>query len=117
MATKDEVRQFLKDFKDKMQFWDVVFLDDRGKNAQTLADLELRPAERKKILEGICVEDYSQGPLEEQWHGASFMWVFGVEVKNSEIYVKVSIGVEGASVICISFHVAEYPMEYPFKNQ
>ncbi|WP_204356551.1 hypothetical protein [Arcticibacterium luteifluviistationis] len=26
-----------------MKFWDVLFRDDRGKNAQALADLEIRP--------------------------------------------------------------------------
>lgn len=117
MATKEEVRQFLKDFHEKMKFWDIVFLDDRGKNAQTLLDLEIRPLERKKVLENLKIEDYSQGPIEEHWHGASYMWVFGKEVKKSEIYIKVSIGVSGGSVICISFHIAEYPMNYPFKNE
>ena len=116
MATKDEVRQFLKSFLEKMQFWDVVFLDDRGKNSQTLADLELRPNDRKKVLASLKVEDYSEGPLDEQWHGSSTMWVFGKKIKSYELYIKVTMGMEGASVICISFHTAEYPIIYPFKN-
>ena len=46
MALESEVASFLKDFKDKMRFWNVLFRDDRGKNAQALAVLELRPIER-----------------------------------------------------------------------
>ena len=36
-----------------MKIWDVVFRDDRGKNTQALLDLELRPIDRKKILENL----------------------------------------------------------------
>jgi hypothetical protein len=66
MSTKDEVSEFLKFFKEKMKIWDVLFRDDRGKNTQTLADLELRPIDRKRILEKLVIEDYSQGPLEKK---------------------------------------------------
>lgn len=45
-----------------MKFWDVLFRDDRGKNAQALVDLELRPLERKSILEALATKDYSEGP-------------------------------------------------------
>jgi hypothetical protein len=116
MATEQEVETFLKDFKVKMKIWDVVFRDDRGKNTQALADLELRPVERIKILENIKSVDYSEGPLEEKLYGGSKMWVFGKEVKQHEVYIKISIGFTNASVICISFHPAEHLMKYPFKK-
>ena len=44
------------------------------------------------------------------------MWVFGKLIKNHEIYIKISLGIEGSSVICISFHLAEYKMTYPLKK-
>ena len=116
MSTKDEVSEFLRFFKEKMKIWDVLFRDDRGKNTQTLADLELRPIDRNKVLEKLAVEDYSQGPLEETMYGGTAMWVFGKEVKKSEIYIKITLGLAGGSVLCISFYIAEYPMRYPFKN-
>lgn len=53
MSTEMEVASFLKDFKEKMKFWDVLYRDDRGKNAQALVDLELRPIDRKAILEAL----------------------------------------------------------------
>ena len=37
MSTEKEVTAFLKDFKTKMEIWDILFRDERGKNAQTLA--------------------------------------------------------------------------------
>lgn len=116
MTTEKEVEAFLKEFKVKMNFWDVLFRDDRGKNAQALVDLELRPIDRKAALEEISPLDYSEGPLEEKLYGGSDMWVFGKTIKKKEVYIKITLGAFGASVICISFHLAERPMIYPFKK-
>jgi len=62
MASKREVERFLNELKVKIEIFSILFFDDRGKNAQTLHDLEISAA------------------------------------------------------ICISFHIAEYPMKYPYKN-
>ncbi len=77
MRTEAEVTLFLRNFKEKMKFWDVLFRDDRGKNAQALVDLELRPIDRKTILETLEIKDYSEGPLSEKLYGGADMWVFG----------------------------------------
>ena len=115
MSTIAEVTSFLKDFKNKMKFWDVLFRDERGKNAQALIDLELRPMERKAILEALETIDYSEGPLAEILYGGANMWVFGKTVKKKEVYIKITMGAMGISVICISFHLSQYKMNYPLK--
>lgn len=58
MSTKQQVKEFLKELLIKMKLWDILFLDGREKNSQTLADLELMPNERKKIIEKLEVDDY-----------------------------------------------------------
>jgi hypothetical protein len=115
MSTETEVDVFLKNFKTKMGIWDVLFRDERGKNAQALATLELTSNNRKAILESLTAKDYSQGPLEEKLYGGSDMWVFGKSIKKQEVYIKITLGAMGASVICISFHLAEHKMSYPLK--
>jgi hypothetical protein len=115
MSTEAEVASFLKDFNEKMKFWDVLFRDDRGKNTQTLLDLELRPIDRKAILEALGTNDYSEGPLEEKLYGGADMWVFGKIIKKKEVYIKITMGAMGSSVICISFHLAQHKMNYPLK--
>lgn len=115
MATKQEVEHFLSDFKTKTKIFQIIFRDDRGKNAQALLDLEISPGKRKEIIEKITIEDYSQGPLEEQMSGMAPMWIFGKNVKETEVYIKISMGRENSPTICISFHPAEYNMNYPFK--
>jgi hypothetical protein len=117
MVNKKKVEQFLREFKEKMKLTNVFFRDDRGKNAQTLADLEIRPIEREDVLLKLTAEDYSEGPLEDTLYKKSDLWVFGKEIKKSEVYIKISIGYGEGGVICISFHVAEKTMNYPLKNQ
>lgn len=115
MSTASEVAAFLKDFKEKMSFWDVLFRDDRGKNAQALIDLELRPIERKNILEILETKDYCEGPLAEILYGGADMWIFGKTIKKKEVYIKITMGAMNSSVICISFHMAQHKMHYPLK--
>jgi hypothetical protein len=111
----DSINSFLDDFKSKMKIWDIIFRDDRGKNFQSLIDLEISSAYRKEILEKLKSEDYSEGPLEDKLNNSTELWVFGKEVKGKEVYIKISIGNFNSPVFCISFHIAEHKMKYPLK--
>ena len=115
MPSESEVGAFLKDFKEKMKIWDVLFRDDRGKNLQALIELEITPSERKKVLEQIEIKDYSEGPLIDSLYSSAEMWVFGKTVKKKEVYIKITMGVINSSVLCISFHLAQHKMQYPLK--
>lgn len=117
MTSRIDVESFLKDFKSKMKIFDILFRDDRGKNAQTLLNLEITPNDRKKILEKLEATDYSEDPTEDKIYGSSDMWVFGKEISTYEVYIKITIGNPNCNVICISFHIAEFKMEYPLRYQ
>lgn len=99
-----------------MDIFGILFFDHRGKNQQFLLDQEIAPSKRKEIIRRLKVEDYVDGPLEEQMHNLPEMWVFGKQWKETEIYIKISLGRKDSSVVCISFHDAEYPLSYPFKK-
>ncbi|MEK6782075.1 MAG: toxin [Bacteroidota bacterium] len=116
MATQDEVLKFLADLKVKANIWPIVFRDDRGKNAQTLADLEITPMQRETIVKELQVNDFSEGPIADTLYKTTGMWVFGKMVKQVEVYIKITMGEFGGNPICISFHTAEKAMTYPYKN-
>ncbi len=116
MATAAEAEAFLETFKAKLGVWGAVFRDDRGKNAQALLSLEITPAQRQAVLQELQQTDYCQGPLEEKLYGGADMWVFGKMIKGQEVYIKITTGLLGAQVICISFHLAEHPLSYPLKT-
>jgi len=113
MATKTEIEAFLSDFHIKMGIWGIVVRDDRGKNAQTLLDLEITKDARNHALKSLAPANYCLGPLQEKLNGGADMWIFGKQIKGKEIYIKISVGYHGKPVICISFHIAEHPLVYP----
>ena len=116
MATKEQVEAFLKRLKEKIKVFDIVFRDDRGKNLQTLATLEINTTVRKQVIMNIEPEDYVEGPIVDTLNKVGEMWVFGKNVKGQEVYIKITLGLPNNSTICISFHIAEHKMNYPFKN-
>ena len=116
MVTKQQVEDFLKRLKEKIKVFDIIYRDDRGKNLQTLATLEITPTYRKQVILNIEPEDYSEGPIVDTLNKMGEMWVFGKNVKGQEVYIKITLGLPNSSTICISFHIAEHPMTYPFKN-
>lgn len=117
-ASELEVKRFLDEFRIKMRMWGIILRLDRtnNKNMQALADLEITQTEAHKIIERLEIQDYCEGPLQEKMSNIGDMWVFGKSVKNKEIYIKVTMGHPGLQVICISFHIALYKMNYPLKN-
>ena len=117
MATQDEVSHFLQAFFAKYKVFDIIFRDSRPKNAQTLLDLEITPIKRREIVESLTIADYSEGPLDDRLYGIASMWVFGKTHKKSELYIKISMGAASNPVICISFHPAAHPINYPFKKE
>lgn len=69
-----------------------------------------------KIVRNLEVEDYSEGPVVERLNHSGEMWVFGKDVKGREVYIKITLGYDNGQTICISFHIAEHPINYPFKD-
>ena len=115
MATKEEVESFLSRFNQKVKVFGLIFRDDRGKNMQTLIDLEITPKYREDIITHLDSNDYVDGPIEDTLYKKGEMWVFGKDVKDKDVYIKISMGVGNSSAICISFHIAERKIKYKFK--
>lgn len=115
MVTIDEVKAFLEQFNVKAQVYGIRFRDDRGKNRETLFQLDITPFQREVIVKNLLVQDYVEGPVIDELNKSGEMWVFGKDVKNREVYIKITLGYDNGQTICISFHIAEYPLKYPFK--
>jgi hypothetical protein len=115
-TSQSDIEKFLEEFKQKMKIWDIIFRNDRQKNTQALIDLEITPAKRREVIEKLVVADYSEGPLADTLNQLSPLWVFGKQVKQREVYIKITLGTVNCPVICISFHLAGHTMEYPLKK-
>lgn len=114
---RETVDKFLKEFKDKAKVFGIIFRIDRKKNMQALLDLEISAIMREEIIMSLTVEDYYKGPSEDKLNYVGELWEFGKSVKKKEVYIKISKGAQSNSPICVSFHLAERRIEYPFKNK
>ena len=87
----------------------------RDRNIQTLLELEITPKYREDIIKDLRSEDYVEGPITDTLNRLGDMWVFGRAINGHDVYIKISMGTEGTSTICISFHIAEHKLNYKFK--
>lgn len=117
MLEADEVRRFLAQFNAKVKVYGILFRDDREKNREALQILDITPSQREMIIKTLELQDYVEGPVIDVLNQRGEMWVFGKDVKGREVYIKITLGYANGQTICISFHIAEHPLEYPFKTK
>ena len=117
MATKQEVKLFLNQLKDKIKVFQVAFRP-RAKNLDDLAELDITPIKRLDYLMNLKAEDYYGGPKKDSYDPIKpDYYEFGIQVKGKEVYIKISPGLPNKMVDCMSFHIAEFPMNYPLKTE
>ena len=115
LLTKEDVQRFLEQFHSNMKVFGIIYRDDRGKNKKALEELEIVPSYRKVVIENLTVDDYVDGPVVDTLNKLGEMWVFGTDVNGREVYIKIMISEFNGQTICISFHLAEKQLKYPFK--
>ena len=120
MASRAEVVDFLNLFKGCVMLG-PLHVRDREKNRQGLIDLGITPDERKETLLGLEPENYVSGPEPDDTDDTKKVWVFGKELRNTEVYIKLRVvedprrqGAHRATVW--SFHQAEFKMKYPLRG-
>jgi hypothetical protein len=94
----------------RISFW------NRDKNLQTLARLGITYEHRIEILQSLLPRNFSH-ILDPEPGRHESCWIFGVWEQSVEIYIKLKIvetGPGGEQAVCVSFHEAERPLEYPF---
>lgn len=116
-VSRKNVEQFLTEFKQKFKVYGVYF-KDREKNIQALLDLEITPKQREEFLLNLEPNDYASGPFPDAYDpGSPENYEFGITVKKKEVYIKINMGKPAKRVMCISFHIAERKLSYPFKKK
>lgn len=117
MATRDEVISFLTLFQTKAKIFGILYFGGREKNMRTLTELGITAKYRDEIVKQITFRDYYKGPETNVMNNLGDMWVFEKTVNQKEIYIKITLGQTNSQTVCISFHIAEHPISYPFKRE
>lgn len=114
---KELVKQFLKETKSLISKGNYEIVN-RDKTFRTMALLGVNFDTIKEIILSLTPKDYFNGPEEDRDIPGEFIWEFGKLFDNREIYIKLKIEDAGDKELgkCLSFHVAEREIKYPFKN-
>lgn len=114
MPTHHQVDAFLKRFQ-AVALKNLLFVP-RGKNVQSIIDLGMSFACVKETILNLAYTDYVSGPSANNANPVQNIWVFGTRINGDEIYIKLVDDFSGGCAICISFHRALQPLQYPFKK-
>ena len=83
-------------------------------NALLMLDFEL--ADVVGHLATLSFTNYSHTFLDNDNNDPPYLFVFGKYISGKLIYIKIklrNIGVRKKKIVCISFHEALYPMDFP----
>ena len=89
-------------------------LERRPENMATLAQLGMTVRDAHDRIISLKPSDYVEGPTPRKSNPSQGAWVFGLNLQGVSVYVKVSIRLEPARCVCVSFHEAERPMAFPY---
>ena len=89
----------------------------RGTNLQTLADLDYDTEHVVENLRTLTVEEFCEAKIDKDNAQPPFLMVFGRTIDQKLVYIKIKIREKEdcSIVVCVSFHFADYPMNFPYK--
>ena len=118
MASYEEVKHYLEHTQQIIKTYDIYWVS-RDEVLKGIRDLGLTEGLAKELILELVVQDYVEGPIEDHLHKKFNIWIFGKAspvIPSDEIYIKLSDRREGTKPVCLSFHKAKRPLNYPFKN-
>jgi len=113
---KAEIRDFLLKFKKIMVAGRGLDIVNRRENIEAMAKLGFTKKNLKEEILTLSVENYCEGPDPDRDRIGN-IWVFGKQIGEGEIYIKLKIAQVGKEKIakCLSFHEANFPLCYPYQ--
>lgn len=95
-----------------------IVMTHRPKNEKTMLKLGFTPKHVGEVVCGLTYKDYSSGPepnISKDGRQKGSVWVFGKKINGLEIYIKIQLisDKKFSKCVCISFHEADYPLNYP----
>lgn len=109
------VTDFLKKFKELSSGNPRIAA--REEYLATLAILGLQHKHAQQFILKLEPENYCEGLGKSTKLEDEEIMIFGVDVEEDEVYIKLQIREEKGVALVISFHIAKYKMNYPLKTQ
>lgn len=84
----------------------------------TMVDLEYDAYDVAEILKKLTAREYSHTLIDRNDDNPPLLFVFGKEINGRMVYIKLKMkGDENRRILCLSFHYAEYDMEFPYLSK
>lgn len=80
----------------------------------TLLDLEYNAEDVVNRLKELKVEEYTETKIDTDDINPPILFVFGKDINDRLIYVKLKIRDQQKQIVCVSFHYAKDKMQYPY---
>ena len=114
-SKKTEVRNFLKELKEIITSSKGIYFVSRKERYKNLAELGFTKKNAEDEILSLSVLDFCS--KEEDKDRQGHVWIFGKEIGNKGIYIKLKIDQAGneKKAKCISFHPAQHTLNYEFK--
>ena len=88
----------------------------RKKCLDTIAQLGITIQQAKSEIMSLTYKDYHRGPEPDADTTGGEVWTFGKMINGQEIYIKLKAVTHLNLAKCLSFHVAERLMAYPYRR-
>lgn len=118
IASIDDINSLLGKAQDRIEHGSVSFVE-RHKNMTFLNRMGISIDDALFMVTILKHTDYYRGPTPERdsKYPPGDMWEFGIpEELSEEVYVKLKELHLCEDVLCMSFHNAEFPVNYPYRN-
>lgn len=102
LATRNQINDFLKRFKAKVDEQGQLPMIPRRENQNTLAMLGISRSEVKTTVLAFTENEYRSGPEADHDKSPGEIWEFQTDYAGREIYVKLKL--DDTAAKCLSFH-------------
>ena len=121
MPTRQQVAQFLNEFKAALSLGFVRWLERSAEGKAHLSGLNINRNQAVEYLHSLTPDNYCKGPEPDDFESTRYVWVFGSDVEGTEAYIKLTLQPDPRKRTVVhaliwSFHAAEYRMQYPLKG-
>lgn len=62
----------------------------------------------------MTVKEYSETLIDQDNDAPPLLFVFGKDINQRLVYIKLKIKSEKKKVLCVSFHYAKWEMKFPY---
>ncbi|MBE5828195.1 MAG: hypothetical protein E7305_01900 [Butyrivibrio sp.] len=128
LSEKKAVKAFLSKLNEILQSTDfdvgqdlIIIKSDKEEieysTNYTLVDLEYDTSDIVERLKELTIADYSETLVDKDNDDPPLLFVFGKDINDRLVYIKLKIKDGNTKkVLCLSFHYAMYPMEFPYRQ-